>query len=237
NEDPIGRRIKNTGGQESWEIVGVARHVAAFGLTGPEPSPYQLHFALAQDTDPSSVAWYREMTVVLRTQGPPTAVAGAARAALADVEPDAPIFEVDTMQRIVGRSLAAQRFSAALLSGFGVFALVLAGVGLFGLVSHGVARRTREIGVRMALGAPPESVQRLVVLEGLRHVAIGLGLGIAGAFALAGVIGHLVPGAGAVDLPVALGSGLALAAISLLASWLPARRAVRIDPAVALRAE
>jgi putative ABC transport system permease protein len=237
NDDPIGQRITNTGGQESWEIVGVAKHVAAYGLTGKEPSPYQLHFALAQDTDESSLTYYREMSVVLRTDGPPLGVAQAARAALAEVEPDAPIFEVEPMQQIVARSLAAQRFSAALLSGFGVFALVLAGVGLFGLVSHGVTRRTRELGVRIALGAPPESVQRMVVVDGLRPVVIGLVLGMAGAFALAGVLGHLVPGAGRIDVPVAVGSGVALAAVALLASWLPARRAVRIDPAVALRAE
>lgn len=234
--DPIGEQITSTGGEEKWQIVGVARHVAADGLTGKEAQPYQLHVALAQG-DQDSVPYQREFFALVRTEGAPMALAPALRAAVAELEPDAPVFDVRTMEEIVGRSLAAQRFSAALLSGFGVFALALAGVGLFGLVSHSVTRRTREIGVRMALGAPPEAVQRMVVVEGLRHVAIGLAVGVAGAFALAGVIGHLVPGAGEVDVPVAVGSGLALAAVALLASWLPARRAVRVDPAIALRAE
>jgi ABC-type antimicrobial peptide transport system permease subunit len=141
------------------------------------------------------------------------------------------------MEQIISGSIAAERFSAALLGGFGVFALVLAGVGLFGLVAHGVTRRTREIGVRMALGAPPEAVQRMVLADGLRHVTLGLVLGVLGAFALSRVLGHLVVGAGEVELPVALASALVLAGVALLASWLPARRAVRVDPSVALRAE
>jgi putative ABC transport system permease protein len=236
NEDPIGQRLVSTGGDVSWEIVGVAKHFAAYGIGGREPSRYQLHLALAQ-AEKEYTTYFQEMSAVVRTEGPPLSVAKAVRAAIAELEPDAPVYEVESMQQILTRSLAAQRFSAALLSGFGVFALALAGVGLFGLVSHGVTRRTREIGVRMALGAAPEAVQRMVVVDGLRPVAIGLGVGVAGAFALAGVIGHLVPGAGQVDVPVALASGVALAAVALLASWLPARRAVRVDPAVALRAE
>lgn len=235
-QDPIGQRIVSTGGGESWEIVGVAGHVLGEGISGKEASPYQLHVALAQ-MDADATAWLQEMTVVLRTSGDPLALAPAVRSALGELEPDAPVFDVASMDALVARALAPERFSAALLSGFGLFALALAAVGIFGLVSQGVARRTRELGVRMALGATPEAILRMVVAEGLRNAAAGLALGVAGAAALSRAFGHLVEGAERLDVPAALGAALVLALAATFASWLPARRATRVDPAVALRAE
>jgi putative ABC transport system permease protein len=141
------------------------------------------------------------------------------------------------MEDVLGESLAQQRFSATLLGFFAVAALALAVLGLYGVISFGVARRAREIGVRLALGAAPTGVLAMVVREGLVLGLAGVVIGLAGAVALARVLSRLVFGVSATD-PVTLAAvALLMAGVAVVASWLPARRAMKVDPAVMLRAE
>jgi ABC-type antimicrobial peptide transport system permease subunit len=159
------------------------------------------------------------------------------RAAIREADPRISDPELLSMRDIVSASLLRQRFNMTLMSLFAAMALVLTSVGVYGVVSYAVARRAREIGVRMALGAPRASVLRLVVRQGMTPVLVGLGVGVAASLALTRVLSGMLYGVSPRD-PVSLVSvAFVLAGVGLLASWVPARRAARVDPLVALREE
>jgi putative ABC transport system permease protein len=175
------------------------------------------------------------MSVVVRTKGTPEAYTPAVKKALSEFEPDRPVSGIGTMQEVVEGSVGSRRFPALLLAAFATLALVLAAVGIVGVVSYSVAQRTQEIGIRMALGARKTDVLKLILSGSMVWVFVGIGLGIAGSLALTRLLGTLLYEVKPWN-PLVLGSVcLLLALVSMLASYIPARRAAKVDPMVALR--
>jgi ABC-type antimicrobial peptide transport system permease subunit len=175
------------------------------------------------------------IVTIVRTQADPLSVAASLRAALTKMDPDQPVGDIKTLSEYVARSSATPQFTAVLVGGFAVMALLLAGVGLFSVMAYSVAQRGREIGIRMALGAQAADVRGLVVSQALRMGLAGLALGVAGAFATTRVLSSLLFGVSAGD-PLTFAAVCALLlGVVLLAAYLPARRATRVDPIVALR--
>jgi len=230
---PIGQRFKQ-GWPETpgpWrEIVGVVNDVKLNGVE--QDTPPEVYLPMAQE--PASAS-----ALVIRTAGDPAAMLPAVREVLARLDPMLPLFDVNTMDDLVNIDLARQRLTMLILMGFATLALVLASVGLYGVVSHGVSARTREIGVRLALGASGRQVVSLFVGQGLVTSALGLATGVAAGFAMArfveaqGLLFHVT----ARD-PIAFSTAVAtLLLVSIAACYLPARRASRVDPTVALRGD
>jgi ABC-type antimicrobial peptide transport system permease subunit len=177
------------------------------------------------------------LDIALRTTADPESAIGAARAAIHALDPDLPVANITTLTAIVDTSLAQPRFSMLLLACFGALALLLASIGMYGVVSYSVMQRTREIGIRMALGAHRRSVFGMVLAQGIRLAGIGMAIGLIAALALTRMMVAFLYGVKAFD-PLTFGSvSLFLLAVTLLACYLPARSAMRVDPMVALRDE
>jgi putative ABC transport system permease protein len=232
----IGRRFdqddsKNKDGTPAWiEVVGVVSDSRDNFQTGGTASP-EYYLAFAQSQSPGSAS------VIVRTQADPLAMADAVRQQIWSVDKNAPIADVKTMDAILSESVAAPRFRALLLGAFGALGLLLAMVGIFGVISYAVTQRTREIGVRMALGAQPRDVLRLVLGEGMLLAAIGILAGAAGALALTKLLESLLYEIKPRDPATFIAVAIAVAAAAALACYVPARRAMRVDPIVALRYE
>jgi len=177
------------------------------------------------------------MALVLRSTVDPLSLAPALRNAVHEVDPALPVYQVMTMDERLSNSVAARRFNLLLLGVFAALALLLAAVGVYGVIAYVVTQRTREVGIRMALGAQRSDVVRLFIKQGMALVLFGVGLGLLGAFALTRVMTSLLFGVSANDPLTFAGVALLLSAIAMLACYLPARRAARTDPLVALRHE
>jgi len=225
-EDPLGKRI---GSPNNWrEIVGVMTDVKHFGLeTDARPSMF-----LADRQSPA-----RFMAVVVRTAGEPLQIASAVRGAVWAGDKNLAVANVTPMTQLVSASIAQPRFILLLLGVFAGVALTLAAVGIYGVMSYSVTQRTREIGVRMALGARPRDVMRLVVGQGLLLTAAGVGIGLGGAVALTRLMNTLLFGVKPTDPVTFAVITLLLTSVALLACYLPARRAMKVDPMIALRYE
>jgi ABC-type antimicrobial peptide transport system permease subunit len=178
-----------------------------------------------------------EQTVVMRTRGDPTAALGAARGAVARLDRDLPVYDAFTLETMVDRSLGQPRFYVTLLTVFAGLALVLAVVGIYGIISYTVQQRTREIGIRIALGASSDRVVGMVVGRGLMLAVAGVSLGSIGAYALSRVLKSLLYGVGERDPLTFVGVAALLGVAALAASWIPARRAAHVDPLTAMRAD
>ena len=176
------------------------------------------------------------MAIVVRTDAP-SGLTAAVRKEVAGIDPEQPVFDVSTMDGILARSIAPQRSYTILLGLFAALAMALASIGIYGVMACSVAQRTHEIGIRMALGARHADVMRLVVGHGVKLTAAGLAIGLVAAFALTRLLRTMLFEVSPVDLPTYAGLSFLLAAVTLLASYLPARRAARVDPMVALRCE
>jgi putative ABC transport system permease protein len=232
-EDPVGKRITFEGPDSKpiWrEVVGLVEHVRNEGLEGESRGEYYAPYAQATGGGPN-------LYIAVRTDGDPASLAPSVRGAIAGVDRDLPVFRVATMEQMVSDSLAQRRFSMLLFGIFAALALVLAVVGLYGVMSYAVAQRTHEIGLRMALGAQGSDVLRMVVGQGMGLVAVGLGVGLLGALALTRLMSSLLYGVSAADPLTYAGIAILLGSVALLASYLPARRATKVDPMVALRYE
>jgi putative ABC transport system permease protein len=231
-EDPVGQRITFEGGPQQprfREVIGIVGHVRNEGLEGESRGQYYVPYAQR----PTSA----DLFLVVRADGDPTLLAPLVRGRIASADKDLPVYRVTTMEKLVSDSLAQRRFSMTLFGVFAALALALAIVGLYGVMSYGVAQRTHEIGLRMALGAQGRDVLRMVVGQGMALVAVGLGLGLAGALALTRLMASLLYGVSAADPVTYAGIAVLLAAVALVASYVPARRATKVDPMVALRYE
>jgi putative ABC transport system permease protein len=229
-ENPLGQRIRIARGREpAWrEIVGVVGDIRHEGLhLAPQA---EMYVPFAQQP-------MRFLRLAVRTAGDPRALAGALRQAVWAVDPDQPVSRVRTMEDVVATSTSETRFYGALLGAFAGLALGLAAVGIYGVMSYAVASRTREIGIRLALGAQRGGVCALVMARGARLTAAGIALGIGGALAATTGLEKLLYGVTPTDAVTLASVTALLAGVALLACWLPARRAMRVDPAVTLRYE
>lgn len=228
--EALGKRMRISGPIERnpWrEIVGVVGSVR-HELNQPLSPDY--FYPQAQDP-------WSTMVLVARTQTDPLALVGSVRNEVKAIDPDQPVAEVRTMVAVRDRSIMHFRFSSGVMGVFGFFALLLAAVGIYGVMSYAVSQRTHEIGVRMALGATPRTVVSLMVRHGLRLVVIGVTIGLAGGFGLSQLLAKLLKLTGPTDWLTFAAVTLSLAAVALLACWIPARRATKVDPMVALRCE
>lgn len=231
NADPVGKRLKRGGADSKnpWlTVVGVAASVKQYAL----------------DTD-SRVALYTPhlqsgaggLSVVVRTTTDPLSLAAAVTREARALDPNLALYDVKAMGQWFSESLARRRFAMLMLGLFAVVALLLAGIGIYGVMSYTVAQRTRELGIRIALGAQRRDVLKLVVDQGMRLAGLGVGLGLVSAIVLTRVMSSLLFGVGAKDPLTFAAIALLLTAVALLACWIPARRATRVDPMIALRCE
>jgi len=237
NEDPIGKRLKQSlPNSPSYEIVGIVRHVEHYRLDGQSPDAqfYTNFNQTPLQTLPNSV---RRINLLTRTEVDPLSMASAVRSQVVALNKDQAVFNVRTMEQAVARSVAPRRFSMLLLTVFAVVALGLASIGIYGLMSYAVAQRTREIGVRMALGAQSGNVLRLVIGQGMKLAFVGVATGLVASLALTRTMKNLLFGVSATDPATFATIALLLTAVALLACWLPARRATKVDPLTALRHE
>jgi putative ABC transport system permease protein len=230
NEDPLGKRatiyMKND--NQPCEIIGVVGDSKHMSLDAEvKPMAYWPHPELA----------YPGMTFVIRTRSDAAAVTSAARNAISALDPEQAVADARTMESLIGTSVARARFNTLLLTIFAVVALMLAGVGIYGVMAYSVAQRTREIGVRMALGARAADALWLIVRRGMALALAGVAIGVAASFALTRVMKTLLFDVSATDPLTFAGIPLLLALVALLACLIPARRASKVDPMIALRYE
>ena len=230
-EDPIGKRIDFEGdpGKPKWRtIVGIVGNVKQRGLDEGARSQYYV---------PLHQLPFASESLVLRTAGDPTASMNAARNVLRELDPLEPVYDVRTMEEVTNTSLAPRRFSTLLLGSFSSLALLLACIGLYGVLAYSVAQRTREIGIRMALGAQTRDVLGMVLGDSMRLTIIGLVTGLVASFALSRFLASMLFNIKPTDPPTYLSVSTLLVIVALLASYIPARRAARVNPTVALRYE
>jgi putative ABC transport system permease protein len=239
-EDPIGKRIAVDGPDDNptWiTVVGVVKNAVRSGWSeGPDNEAYLAFLQRPRLTD-SLQSQDAYATFVARTDGDPAALAPSLRAAVRSLDPTLPVSAVQTMPEIVSQANSRARFQTWLLAVFAAAAALLAAVGIYGVMSYAVSKRAREIGVRMALGAKPSEVLRRIVGQGMTVAAAGAVAGIAAALMLTRLMRSLLYGVPPTDLVTYAAVAAGLLVIALVASYVPARRAARIDPAAALRAE
>jgi putative ABC transport system permease protein len=235
-EDPLGKRLRLGSGKDNenpWmTVVGVVGHVKNYGV----------------DEDSRVETWVPQLqnpvgfaTLVVRSEGDPTALTAAVRSVVQAVDPDVPLFAVRTLSDVVAEGYVAKRLSAQLLAGFAALALLLAAIGIYGVMSYSVTQQTLEIGIRVALGAERRDILRMVLAQGMRLAGLGLAIGFAAALALAlglaPALSSLLFRVSSTDPPTFAAVPMVLAGVALLACWLPARRALRVEPMRALRHE
>jgi putative ABC transport system permease protein len=229
NQDPIGKRIWITNGPKLFrEIVGEVGNTKQYRVDSED---------VRQVYEPYDQAPASAMSLAIRTSGDPLSLANQVRNAVFSVDKDQPIAEVQTMEEILSGSVGPRRFPALLFGIFACLALALAAVGIYGVMAYSVGERIHEIGVRMALGAKHEDVLKLMLGQGCKLTLIGIGLGLAGTLGLTRFLASLLYGVQPTDPLTFAAASVLLAGVAFLASFIPARRAMRVDPMVALRYE
>jgi putative ABC transport system permease protein len=229
-DDPLGKRIKlGSSPQQPWlNIVGVVGHIKHYDLNteGRE----QAYFPYTQNAAQS-------MFLAVRTSGDPASMANSVRSAIWSIDSEQPVSQINAMESLVSNSVAQARFNTLLLGLFASIAMILAAVGVYGVMNYSVSQRTHEIGIRMALGAARRDILSLVLRQGITLAATGVGIGLAGAYLVTRLMESLLFGVSATDFTTFAGVALMLVLVAVLASYIPARRATRVDPIVALRYE
>ena len=231
NEDPLGKRIAFEGTRDNplWrEIVGIVGHVKHTDLEGESRAQYYM---------PHQQRPQPNMALVIRTPNDPNALAGSVRGVIKSADSDLPVFRVRTMDQFVADSMTQRKFALLLICVFACLALLLSAIGLYGVMAYSVTQRTHELGLRMALGAQASDVLKLVVKQGMLLAVVGLAIGVVGAIFLSRLMKTMLFNVSATDPLVFVGIALILAAVALLACFVPARRATKVDPMVALRYE
>jgi ABC-type antimicrobial peptide transport system permease subunit len=227
-EDPIGKHIHFLG--ETWDITVVGEVNTVKYLTLGEPPQAIIYVPLKQHYAPA-------VTVYVRTKDDPEKALASIRSSVQSLIPSVPLTNVQTVEQTMMQSLTAPRVGAELLGTFGLLALILAAVGTYGVVSYSVSQSTQEIGIRMSLGAQPGDVRQLILASGLAMVSTGVAAGLALSTLLARAMNSLLFSIGAFDAPSFLGTSALLILVAMAACWIPARRAMRVDPLIALRYE
>jgi putative ABC transport system permease protein len=231
NEDPIGRQVRL--GREATDprmtVIGVVGRVRMEGLT-EDSNRVQAYWASAQLP-------YSGMTFLMKAAGDPNQLINSARQQIKNVDPDLPIYNVRTMNEIRSDSIAPERLNLTLMSIFAGIALVLAVVGIYGVMSYSVTQRTHEIGIRMAIGAQPGDVFRMVLGQGMKLTLIGVGVGLVGAFALTRLMTSMLFGVEATDKATFASIAVLITLVAFLACYLPGRRATKVEPVISLRYE
>jgi putative ABC transport system permease protein len=228
-EDPLGQHLKFGGGP--WrDIVGIVEDVHHSRLDSPPIA--EMYFAYQQ----LGMAW-RSITLLARAEGEPAGLAASLRSVVRELDPDLPVYNVRALDTLLSASLSRPRSNLWLLVVFAATAVILASLGLYGVMNYAVSQRVPEIGIRTALGARPGDVVRLILRQGTAFILLGVLLGLGGAYAMSRVMETLVFGITTTDAPTFVAAAALLGAVALTASYLPARRAARVDPLVALRAE
>jgi putative ABC transport system permease protein len=259
-----GRELQDTDGDTTQPVAVISQNIAKRYLAGENPlgkkikigksdadSPWMTIVGIVDDVHytwinkqelPTIYRSYRQSppfynSLVLRTEGDPATFVPAARSAVATVDPNLPLFDVLPFDRVITNSIVGIAYVAAMMAVLGLIALVLASVGIYGVMSYSVGERTHEIGVRMAMGATSKDVQRLILRNGMSLTIVGMAIGLPLALGLAYALSSLLFGVRAADPFAFLGLPLLLAGVATVACYLPARRAVRLDPLAALRYE
>jgi predicted permease len=228
NEDPIAKRITFDDGQSWMSIVGIIADVKQLGLdSSAKPEVYFPYFQVASSS----------MSLVVRTASNPLGLAAAVKSQIQTIDKDLPVNDPKTMQQLLAESTSGRRFNMLLLTLFAVVALVLAIVGIYGVMSYTVAQSTHEIGIRMAIGAQPRDVFRLVIGQGMMLAMIGVAFGLVGAFGLTRLMTTMLFGVEPTDPATFVTIAVVLTGVTLAACYLPSRRATKVDPLVALRCE
>jgi putative ABC transport system permease protein len=231
--DPTAKRIRwtNEKGEPRWlKVVGVVGDVRQYGVDAQEQAAVYIPYA-------QKYTWMRWVSLVVRTKADASALAGSVKQQLAAIDRNLPVHNVQTVEAMLSKSFAPRRFNAFLLGLFALIALLLAVIGIYGVVSYSVAGRTREIGIRMALGAQRRDVLRLIITQELRPIFLGTVLGLGGALIITRVMAGLLYGVSATDPVTFMSVSGLLIGVAILACLIPARRATRVDPMVALRDE
>jgi putative ABC transport system permease protein len=239
-EDPVGKRlwIPEMGyASNVFEIIGVVGHVRHWGLASDDQAKIraQIYYPFAQLPDSFMHRWSQLMSIAVRTEIPPLGDVASLRSELKGAAGDQVLYEVRTMEQLVSDSLSRQRFLLLLFGIFAGLALVLACVGIYGVLAYLTGQRVPEIGIRIALGARPNNVMWLVLRQGIGMIVVGVALGTAAALAAGRVLLRFVEGMQPVDLSTFAVTIPVLVLAALFASYLPARRASRVDPVIALR--
>jgi putative ABC transport system permease protein len=226
DEDPIGKRLVLMMGKDAFEIIGISGDIRHRAL---ESQPFPAMYMPAHD-----MSW---TNLVIRTRIDPMSLAAAVRKEIQSIDPDQPVATVRTMEQWLYSAVAAPRYRTVLLGLFAAVALLLAAVGIYGVISYTVSQRTNEIGIRLALGARRSDVLKLIVGRGMTLALAGIGTGLAAAFGLTRLMSNLLFGVSATDLMTFAVCAVLLSGVALIACYVPARRATRVDPMVALRNE
>jgi putative ABC transport system permease protein len=235
----LGRRLRFKGNNEPWrEIVGVVGHVTHYGLEEhARAEVYKPWLQVRQTMDNLDFHYLRAMDFAVKTAGEPNSYLPAIKSELRKVDNDLPLGNVQTLEEKVRNSTATRRFNLGLISTFALLALALSAVGLYGVISYGVNQRTTEIGIRMAVGAEPKDVLKLILREGLVLAVVGILLGAGGALVLTRFLSSVLFGVSATDPAIYLSAAALLLLVAIAACFLPARKASAIQPLEALRYE
>ena len=234
NAEPLGQQLYAGFDPAMRRVIGVVNETKQRSLD--VASPATVFIPLTQAPEGMSGV-LRQSSFVLRTTGDPLLLSAAIRSEVRQLDPGLPVRNLRSMEQLVGRSIAPQRFNLSLLSLFAALGLLLAAVGIYGVMAYSVSQRTHEIGLRMALGAQARDVLKLVVKQGMALTLVGVAIGLVASFVLTRLMKNLLFGVSATDPATLAGVALLLTCVALLACYLPARRATKVDPLVALRYE